>query len=120
MVTVSQVQAGMVKYIDEEIISQISGWEKWALGAAAGIAARKAVDIFNVAKNTPVVKFLGVIDENDMIDLDLLYEEFSKQAKEKGAVTFNIPILGPLTLNATDVDKIYKAIQNSPAGKEVV
>lgn len=113
MVSVSQVQVGVVKYIDDEILSKIQGWEKWVLGAGAGIAARRTVNIFNALKSSNVVKMLGIIDENDMIDIDLLHEEFAKQAKDKGAITFNVPLIGALTLNASDVEKLYSYIVNA-------
>ena len=34
-----------------------------------------------------------------------------KQAK-KSSVTFDVPMLGPITLNEQDVDKIYDFIKN--------
>ena len=38
MVTYNQVVNGMTKYIDQEIINKIQGWQGWALGALSGIA----------------------------------------------------------------------------------
>jgi hypothetical protein len=52
---------------------------------------------------------LEVIDENDMIDIDTLYREFLKQA-QKGPATFDVPMVGALTLNTADVEKIYRYI----------
>lgn len=113
MVTISQVQLGFTKYVDDEIIGKISGLEKWIIGAYVGLAARKSVELFNQLKDNPAVKMLGVIDEDDLIDIDLLYEEFKNQAKEHGAVTFNVPIIGALTLNSSDIDKLYNCIISS-------
>ena len=52
---------------------------------------------------------MGVIDDNDMIDIDKLHAEFAKQA-QRGAITFDVPLMGALTLNAADVDKLYSYI----------
>ena len=49
---------------------------------------------------------MGVIDENDQIDIDAIYREFAAQA-QRGAITFDVPLVGALTLTAADVDKLY-------------
>ena len=109
MVTLSQVQSGAARYIDDEIISKIADWRKWVIGAGASIALTNTTDIFARLKASPMVQALGVIDENNMIDIDRLHGEFMKQA-QKGAVTFEVPLLGALTLTSQDVDKIYHYI----------
>ena len=75
----------------------------------------QASGIFNTLKAHPVIMMMGVVDSNDLIDLDLLYAEFKKQA-EKGAVTFDVPVLGPLTLDGSDVNKLYNYIKNAQEG----
>ena len=52
---------------------------------------------------------MGIIDENDQIDIDAVYREFSAQA-QRGAITFDVPLVGPLTLGAGDVDQLYRYI----------
>lgn len=110
MVTLAQVQLGFTKYVDEEILNKISGLEKWVIGVYVGLATKKSTDLFNQAKLSPAIKMLGIITDDDLIDIDLLYEELKAQAKDHGAVTFNVPMLGPLTLNSSDVDKLYNCI----------
>lgn len=110
MVTYNQVVNGMAKYIDQEIINKIQGWQRWALGAGAGIMMNKGTNMFNAFKAHPVVKMLEVIDENDMIDIDTIYTELRKQA-EKGSATIDIPMVGSITLTKDDVDKLYRLIK---------
>jgi hypothetical protein len=111
MVTLTQVQNGLVKYIDSEITPKIEGWQKWVFGATMGVSLSKITTIFNSLKNNTFIKMLEVVDDNDNIDIDTIYQEFRKQA-QKGAITFNVPIINlPLTLNVTDVDKIYQCIK---------
>jgi hypothetical protein len=109
MVTLNQVQNGIVKYLDSEIVPNINGWQKWVFGALASTAMLKTTNIFNALKENPLIKMLEIIDENDNIDIDTLYREFLKQA-QKGAVTFAVPMIGAMTLNHTDVEKLYRYI----------
>lgn len=110
MVTYNQVVNGMTKYIDQEIINKIQGWQRWALGAGAGIMMTKGTNIFNTLKANPIIKMLDVVDENDMIDIDTIYTELRKQA-EKGSATFEAPMIGTITLIKDDVDKLYHLIK---------
>lgn len=52
---------------------------------------------------------MGVIDDQDQIDIDAIYREFAAQA-QRGAVTFDVPLVGALTLTVADVDKLYRYI----------
>jgi hypothetical protein len=110
MVTYNQVVNGMSRYIDQEIINKIQGLPRWGLGAVSGIALSKGTNIFNALKAHPIIKMLEVIDENDMIDIDTIYAELRKQA-EKGAATFDAPMIGIITLTKDDVDKLYHLIK---------
>lgn len=106
MVTLAQATAGIERYLETEILSKIPGWQKWVLGAAAARMLSRSGEIFNTLKNNPVVSAMGVIDEQDQIDIDAIYQEFAAQA-QRGAVTFDVPLVGALTLTAADVDKLY-------------
>ena len=106
-----QVINGIAKYIDVEIIDKIEGWKKWVVGSAAGIALSNSADIFNQLKGNDYIKMLNLIDKDNKIDVDKIYKEMKKQAK-KGAVTFNVPVLGALTLNEQDVERIYDSIKS--------
>lgn len=112
MVSFQQTITGCVNYIDYEILGKIADWRKWVVGAGIGIALTKSTEVFNQLKQIPIVKTMGLIDENDMIDIDTIYTEVLKQAK-KGAITFNVPTLGALTLNQQDVEKMYRYIMEA-------
>lgn len=112
MVSFNQVINGVTRYIDEEILSKISDWRKWVLGAAVGIGISRSTDMFNQLKQTPIIKAMKLVDENDMIDIDTIYTEVLKQA-QKGAITFEVPALGALTLNHSDVEKMYQFIKGA-------
>nr|DAE98798.1 MAG TPA: hypothetical protein [Caudoviricetes sp.] len=109
MVTLAQATAGIERYLDTEILAKIPGWQKWVLGAAASRMLSRSGEIFNTLKSNPVVSAMGIIDEQDQIDIDAVYQEFAAQA-QRGAVTFDVPFVGALTLTTADVDKLYRYI----------
>lgn len=110
MVSYSQVVNGISKFIDQEIINKIQGWQKWVLGTGAGIMLSKSGEIFTQLKENSLVKILGLIDKNNMVDVDTIYSELRKQA-EKGAIVADIPMLGKITLTKDDVEKLYTCIK---------
>lgn len=114
MATLAQVKAGAAAYIEQEIISKIGGWQKWVAGAAVSMALNRADAIFETLRQNPAVQLLGIIDGDGNIDVDTLYTEFKKQA-QRGPISFDVPMIGKLTLNEGDVDKIYQSIKGVTA-----
>jgi hypothetical protein len=114
MATLAQVKAGAAAYIEQEIIAKIGGWQKWVAGAAVSMALNRADSIFEALRQNPAVQILGIVDGDGNIDVDALYAEFKRQA-QRGAVSFDVPMIGKLTLNESDVDKIYQSIKGVSA-----
>lgn len=104
-----KVISGITEYIDSEILSKINDWRKWVIGAGVGVYLSKGTELFNSIKENKTVKNMNIIDKNNKINVDLLYTELKKQAK-KSAITFDVPMIGPLTLNEADLDKLYQLI----------
>lgn len=109
MVHKSKVIYGIAGYIDDEIVSKLAGsWKAWAVGGLAGIAVNRADGLMAQYANHPMVKSLGLI-EGENIDVETIITELRKQA-QRGAATIDIPIVGPVTFTATDVDSLYRHI----------
>lgn len=106
----NKVINGITKYVDTEIVDKLTGWQKWVVGGGIGIALSNATNLFKHLKENEFVKMLEIIDEDDYINVDKIYQEMKKQA-QKGAITFNAPIVGIMTLNEQDVDKLYSLIK---------
>ena len=111
MITYNKFISGLTQYIDVEIVGKLVGYPKWIFGTLAGVALSKATNIFNTLKENEMIKMLEIIDKDDNIDIDTLYTELKKQA-HKGAITFDVPMLGSLTLTETDVDKVFHYMKN--------
>ena len=60
-------------------------------------------------KENNLVRKMNLIDKNNKINVDLLYKEMKVQAA-KSAIMFDIPTIGPLVINESDLDKIYSII----------
>lgn len=114
MATLAQVKTGAAAYIEQEIIAKIGGWQKWVAGAAVSMALNRADAIYETLRQNPAIQLLGIVDADGNIDVDALYTEFKKQA-QRGSISFDVPMIGRLTLNESDVDKIYQSIKGVQA-----
>ena len=109
MYNFNKVLNGLSKYVDSEIVSKLNGWQKWVVGGGLGIYLSNANNIYHDLKEKEFVKMMGIIGENDEIDIDKIYHEMKKQA-EKTSITFDLPFIGTITLNEQDIDKMYEHI----------
>lgn len=109
MVSTEQIKRGAARYLDEEFIAKLSGWRRWAIGAGGAMALENLDPILADLRGNPVAKALGVFDEAGNMDLDRVYAHVLKEA-QKGPVTVTAPVLGPVTLNERDVEKLYACI----------
>jgi hypothetical protein len=114
MVHVNNVLNGIAKYMDRDLFHKMSGTQRWILGTASGLLLSglpKKIDEF---KKLPIVSFMDVIDASDMVDIDRVYNELMKHARETPAVidlSYFLPILPAINVDHTDVEKIYRYIQ---------
>ena len=104
-----KVISGIAEYIDSEILSKINDSRKGVIGSWFGGYLSKVFVLFYDIKDNKMIKSMNIIDKNNKINVDLLYTELKKQAK-KSAITFDVPMIGPLTLNEADLDKLYQLI----------
>lgn len=109
MVSLDQIKRGAARYLDEEFTKKLSGWQRWVIGAAGAMMLENLDASLLAFKDHPLVKSLGVMDEAGNVDLDRVYSYVMTEAK-KGPVTFTAPLLGPVTLNERDVEKLYTCI----------
>lgn len=112
MVPISQIQRGVAAYIDNELVSKLTGWQKWVLGVGAGTLMARMPALVGNLKQHQLVQMMGIINDNDEIDLDLLCEQMHEQMRRNGSVTINVPLIGALTLDEGDIDRAYQYIVN--------
>ena len=115
MVTISQIEAGAVKFIDNEIAPQIptnvpnGQIKKIAFLAGAAYAVHK-----NIRKyaNHHTLTQMGAVDAEGNVDLDGILEAARSNIPETGFVV-NVPILGDLTFDAKDLDRLAAYIKEA-------
>lgn len=112
MIHKSKVLYGVASYIDDEIVAKLSGsWKAWVVGGAAGIAVSRADALISQYASNPLVKALGLID-GENIDVDAIIAELRKQA-QRGPAVIDIPMVGPVTFTAADVDSLHRHIMQA-------
>ena len=110
MIHYSKVLRGIAAYVDSELVSGLAGsWKAWLLGGMAGIAVSRGEQLFKQLKDNPVIVALGLVD-GENINVDLLHAELRRQA-QRGTATLTLPVVGPVTFGAADVEALYHKIK---------
>lgn len=112
MVSMDKVKRGLARYLDEEFTSKMTGWQKWVFGAGAGMYIENFGSAAERLRSNELVKGLGIIDEAGNVDVEKLHKYFRAEA-QKGAITFTLPVVGAVTLNDADVEKLYNCIMQA-------
>ena len=110
MVAFDQFARGVGNYIENEIIAILPGWKKWVAGGLVAMALDRSAAIFKVAKDHPVIKSMGIIREDGMIDVESLYKYFRAAADKTGPITIEVPLAGAFKASAQDLDNLYNKI----------
>ena len=114
MIPYNQVVNGVTKYIDSEILPKVDGWSKIAVGIVLAGAVKKGDAVVEQIKTIPIVKMIGIVDEEDRVDVETIYEEMKKHISRE-PLRVELPMIGALTFNTDDVEKLYAHIMGGAA-----
>lgn len=115
MVTIDQIESGVVKFIDTEIAPKIpvnvpnGQLKKVVFLAGAAYAVRKNIRQY---AGHPMVAQLGAMDEAGNVDLDGLLGSARGAVPNEG-LKVSVPILGDLTFYAEDLDRLAAYIKEA-------
>ena len=115
MVTIDQIESGVVKFIDAEIAPKIpvnipnGQLKKVVFLAGAAYAVRKNIRQY---AGHPMVAQLGAVDEAGNVDLDGLLEAARSAVPETG-MKATVPILGDLTFYTEDLERLAAYIKEA-------
>lgn len=112
MVSMDKVKRGLARYLDEEFTNKMNGWQKWVFGVGSAMFLENFTSVAQKAKENPVVKALGLIDDSNNVAVERIHQQLRVQA-QKGSITFEIPMLGSITLHEADVEKLYNYIMQA-------
>lgn len=107
-VTVNQVSEGIATYIDRELVPKVPGIRKWILGMSGAYVSKISQSM--IENNRKILVSSGIMSEDGMIDIDTLITQLKISATANGPVTEHIPILGDITFDSTDIDKLHTYI----------
>lgn len=114
MATIEQVQRGMVRFIDAEVVPHLSAMETLVVGSGGGLIAAKLPTAAKTLSEHKFVSALGLYDEErGEIDLDALYNAM-KPYITPDPIPVKIPLIG-ITLKFTqrEFDALYQYIKEA-------
>ena len=103
-----KVEQGLIKYIQEEIANKAPTHMKFLIYTGTFLGTAKMECIFDKLKDHVIIQSLGVIDDNDEIDLETLYSAARKAMDKVGTVEY----MG-IRFNESDIDSLYSYIKRS-------
>ena len=106
---IDRIKTGVSRYIDNEIISQMTDSKsRWITGGLAALAINNLGETVKRYEQDPFVEMLGVMQNGD-VDVDAVYQAFAPRMVDK--VSFSLPVLGKLTFDRQDLDKLMRYIK---------
>lgn len=115
MATINQLQAGILKYINTDVLPHIEGWKKLAVGGYINLASANFPGLLMQIKNHPAVSVLGVFDDENNIDIDKLHAALDPMFESGEKYTVPIPMAGDLIINKSDLEKIFRYVKEAQA-----
>lgn len=112
MVSIDRVKRGIAQYLDRNLINKMTGWQKWVFGAGAALYLENLSGTVMQLREHPAIKPLGIIDENGNIAVEKVFQHLRVQA-QKGPISFDIPMMGRITLSEADVNELYQYIMQA-------
>lgn len=111
MVTVKQVQSGIVRYVDSDLLPHLDGMKKIGLGIYMGLASENIGAAIQKYKDHPAVAMLNVVTEDGMVDIDKVYAVAKPMFDQKQSI--DLPLIGRVTFDGNDVEKLYRYISEA-------
>lgn len=108
---IDRIKRGVARYIDNEIIGQMTDAKsRWLAGGVAALAVNNLGETVKQYEQDPFVAMLGVMKDGD-VDIDAVYQAFAPRMVEK--VSFVLPIVGKLTFDRNDLDRLMECIREA-------
>lgn len=114
MVTIAQVQTGVARFVDTEIVPRLSVVEKVIVGGGAGLMTAKLPELIKGYSDNKFVALLALYDlEHGEIDIESLYNAI-KPYIGADPIPVTIPFVGlKLKFTQREIDALYKYIMEA-------
>lgn len=117
MVSVNQIEQGLGRYLDTELMPKLPDKTlyKIGIGAAVSIAVKRLGRVVECLKSNPIIKALDIIDDSGNVDIDVVIDELKKQIPEEGYCYHNAKFGDfRLVIRAEDVEEMRRCIVEVP------
>ena len=107
MISFEQSQAGIIRYIDTEVIPkiQMGSFTRLAIATYLGLSSDSFVAMLHKYKNHPLVEVTNLI-RDDHIDIERLYSMLAEKYTEP--ICFSVPLVGlKMRFTREDLDQLY-------------
>ncbi len=113
MVTVDQIQAGFIRYVDLQLTSEFSGWQRAVVLTGGTLIARNIPNLAQKYAGHPAMAAFGVYDaENGTFDIDALHEALAANL-EGEKIPVGVPGIGTIKFGREDVDVLCRYIKEA-------
>lgn len=112
MVSIENIERGLAKYIDTQIMPAIKtdGIKGVGIGIAASLLVKRGGNVLREYAKNPLLQQLGIVTADGAVDLDALREAALENIPSQG-ISVDLPLGVTLRMSAADVDSIYNAIR---------
>ena len=104
-VNIEQAQRAIETYFNQEILSKAIGFKKFTTALAYGMFKDKISKLLIDLTNNDLIKMTEVVDNNQLIDVDLLYRGAKDAIQRRG----QFEVMG-IIFTESDVDKLYSIL----------
>lgn len=111
MTSIEQLRNGIGRYIDNEFVPNlpVTKNQRFGISVLIGVMLVKFDTFMHNMANKDMIKMFGIFDDDGNFDVDAVYTVLSQRLGDDG-FKFDIPIIGPITLEKADIDSLYKYI----------
>ena len=111
-VTIDQAMRGAMRYADNEVIPHLPGGKGIGAGIMLALIMEGSREKILELRENPAVQMMGVMDEAGNIDLERLYNA-ARPRFDGQKLPVTVPIIGELRFDVSDLDKLYRYIQEA-------
>ena len=108
MIEYTELQTRLARFVDLEVLPNLSGGKKILLGGYAALATKNAAGKLREMKDKPVIALTGAVQENG-VDIDALWSAAAPYIIEP--VTISVPIVGGFRFDRADWEKLYRYLK---------
>ena len=110
MMEMARIRDGVLDYATERVLPKLSPGRQFVAGAALGLVAARADALMQELAKNELIKASGLMTENGMVDIDAVYEAAMVQMRRQRTLPVDIPMLGRMTFDESDLTELYRYI----------